>query len=86
MRTTKLVEIIKSIAREKESKRIDEARSSHHSTKYKRTIVARNHGASVPLAETNKESKKKTISSDEIDHRPDVIDTNPTLKTISQAR
>lgn len=78
--------MIKDIAREKESQRINEARSSHHSTKYKRTIVARNHGASVQLAEKNKDSKKKTISSDEVDHRPDVIDTNPTLRTISQAR
>lgn len=76
---------------EAESRRIEEKKNtSHHSTKYKGNLaVARNHGANVQLAETEadkKDKKKTTISTDEVDHRPDVIDTSPTLRTISQAR
>jgi hypothetical protein len=93
MRTHKLVEMIKTLAREKEERRLEEARvrGSHHSTKYRRTIQARNHPASVRLAETESDQKKKNKnkrikSSDEMDHSPDVIDTSPTLNTIAQSR
>lgn len=95
MRLHKLVEMIKTVAREKEERRLEEARirASHHSTKYKtaKPLRARNHAANVQLAETEseKKSKKKDTdvkSTDEVDHRPDVIDTSPTLNTIAQSR
>lgn len=95
MRLHKLVEMIKIVAREKEERRIQEARArAHHSNKYKAAKPlggARNHAANVQLAETEseKKSKKKDTdvkSTDEVDHRPDVIDTSPTLNTIAQSR
>lgn len=81
MRTKNLVKLIKEVAREKEEKR----RESHHSTKYKGNTFARNHPAQVKLAEKAKD-KKDDSKDDDVDHRPDVVDTSPTLNTISQAR
>lgn len=95
MRLHKLVEMIKTVAREKEERRLEEARvRAHHSNKYKAAKPlggARNHAPNVQLAETEseKKSKKKDTdvkSSDEMDHSPDVIDTSPTLNTIAQSR
>ena len=95
MRLHKLVEMIKTVAREKEERRLEEARvRAHHSNKYKAAKPlggARNHAPNVQLAETESEKKTKkkdtdVKSTDEVDHRPDVIDTSPTLNTIAQSR
>lgn len=98
MRLHKLVEMIKTVAREKEERRLEEARvrATHHSTKYRsnKPLAAKNHAANVQLAETESEKEKKKKkkkdsdikSTDEVDHRPDVIDTSPTLNTIAQSR
>jgi len=89
------VEMIKTVAREKEERRLEEARvRAHHSNKYKTAKPlggARNHAPNVQLAETESEKKTKkkdtdVKSTDEVDHRPDVIDTSPTLNTIAQSR
>jgi hypothetical protein len=83
MRIKSLVKLIKEVAREKEEKRL----KSHHSTKYKGNNFARNHPPQVKLAEKIKDEKKEDDSKDDdVDHRPDVVDTSPTLNTISQAR
>lgn len=98
MRLDKLVEMIKTVVREKEERRLEEARvrGTHHSTKYKtfkKLVSAGNHSPNVQLAETESEKEKKKKkkdsnikSTDEVDHRPDVIDTSPTLNTIAQSR
>jgi len=83
MRTKKLVEMIKEIAKDVEKKRLNS--SSHHSTKYKRNSGASNHSSQVKLAETEDDDKEKKYD-DDVDHRPDVVDTSPTLNSISQAR
>lgn len=80
--------MIKGIAREVEAKRQESG--SHHSTKYKRNSGASNHPPQVKLAEKEDEkdikNKDKDNSIDDVDHRPDVVDTSPTLNSISQAR
>lgn len=72
MRNKQLVEMIKKMARDKKG-------PTHHSSKYRNTLSSSGrYHPDVKLAEEDKEDEKKK--------GPDVVEINPTLNSVVQAR